>query len=74
MSEVQCFCGELVSSLEDLVTHTIYSHTIEDRHSIDPRVFDMIEIENKKVKTEDGILTHNNGVMLHSKRLIFDCI
>ena len=55
MSEVQCFCGELVSSLEDLVTHTIYSHTIEDRHSIDPRVFDMIEIENKKVKTEDGI-------------------
>ena len=53
MAELQCFCGELTKSLDDLVTHTIYTHTVEDKDSIDPRVFEMIETENLKVKTED---------------------
>ena len=53
MAELQCFCGELTKSLDDLVTHTIYFHTVEDKDSIDPRVFDMIETENKNVQTED---------------------
>ena len=53
MAPLQCFFGELAKSLDYLVTHTIYSHTVEDKDSIDPRVFDMIETENKSIQTED---------------------
>ena len=47
MVQVKCFCGEINDSLEDLVGHTISNHSIKNKDTISPIVFDMIEQEKQ---------------------------
>jgi hypothetical protein len=67
MVKVECFCGELALTLEDLVTHTISSHTIKDKDFIDPIVFEMIETENKNAQLEKKVIKAKNKVNAENK-------
>ena len=53
MVQVQCFCGVIKDKLEDLVDHKISTHSIKDKNSMSPIVFDMIEKDNQSAHYGD---------------------